>query len=157
MYGTVADLSDRLGETLTDGTPDYARASAALSDASDLIETEVGQAWTDPTIVPKVVRVIALRAAERAFRNPDAVTYQGAGAFTQGYAQNVAKGVFLSEDEKALLASLKVGGTEDRSLVSVEMQREWDVELGALFLQDQFDGESIRYGGINDPYLWSGP
>jgi hypothetical protein len=157
MYGTVADVSARLGEVLVAATPDYNRAAANLFDASVLIDAETGQTWDPPTGAPPIVTLIAIRVAERAFRNPDAVTYQGAGAFTQGFAQNTAKGVFLSEDEKSLLAVLKVGGSEDRSLVSVEMTGEYAMELGALFLQDQYGGDAIRYGGLNDPYLWDGP
>jgi hypothetical protein len=161
VYGTVSDLSDRLGEPLSIGTTDYKRASAALEDSSAMIDAEVSpdstSLWPTPTAIPAIVRVICLRAAERAYRNPDYTIQRGAGGFQEGFAYQSARGVFLSDDEKALLAPFNQGGASTRSLHSVEMIKEYGTELAALYLRDSYGGDAIPWVGANDPYAWPSP
>lgn len=160
LYGTASDLSDRLGEPLTIGTADYRRATAALEDASAMIDAQVSPTatslWPNPGSCPSIVRAICLRVAERAYRNPDYVTQRGAGSFNEGFAYNAARGVFLSDDEKALLQPFDQGGSSPRHLVSVEAKREYDIELAALYLRDGAGGDQIIWYGNNDPYAWPG-
>lgn len=163
MYGTLEGLGNRVqGHPFTADTDDARRALTYLEDVSVLIDVEAGPArvalWANPGPVPPICAVVALRAAERAFRNPDGAVQRGAGTFNQGFAWTAAQGVYLSDAEKALLQDgFGDDGGDDRSLQSVEMIGEYSEELQQLYVQDNMPGsyDPILYAGRNDP--WGGP
>jgi hypothetical protein len=91
----VEDLVARLGSEITDGSSDQARAAAALEDVSAFIREEAHKLWLDPddpTVAapPAVIRTIALRVAERSYRNPEGFSSESAADYS--YQRNGATG-----------------------------------------------------------------
>lgn len=110
----VAALERRLGipeDSLA--AEDLARAEEALADAATLILAEVGatkaSAWT--TDAPKVVVLVALKAARREFENPQGLASESVGDHTIGLSES--SGVYLTSREVAQVrraASGRPGG-----------------------------------------------
>lgn len=102
---TIADLEVRLGATLSG--KDLDRATANIADVSVLIRSTAGGIdWTlnaDP-VVPEDVRVVAIQAALRAFRNPDGFAGENiGGAYSYTYGPGAQNGVYLTAEEAALV------------------------------------------------------
>jgi hypothetical protein len=101
------DLAERLGREFDDD--ELVRVEAVLDDASDLVREESRREWvseTDPTVVtaPRIVRMITLRCAERAIRNPEGFSSESAGDYS--YQRNGATGeggLYLTDRELKLL------------------------------------------------------
>lgn len=100
---TVEQLAARLGRTLAEDSPDYARAEAALEDVSARARSVAEQPWTDLTKVPDAVRTVVLAAARRIFVNPDRYLSNMAGTFQATMAQNEFTGDIFMQGELAEL------------------------------------------------------
>lgn len=106
----VAALEVRLG--LAEGTlqdEDKARAEAALEDATTLILAEVsetvGARWE--AAAPKVVALVALKAARREYENPQGINQETLGEHTVGISES--SGVFLTGRELAQIERVATG------------------------------------------------
>jgi hypothetical protein len=116
LLATVPQLEARLGYELRDGELD--RALALLEDASALVRVEVGDAvWvdedtllTDLSLVPGGVRMVVLKAVERAMRNPGGYSSESSGDYS--FQRNAAQlGVYFTEAElKVIRRSVKRTG-----------------------------------------------
>lgn len=114
----IEDLAVRLG---VDGSQiDDARAQACLDDASVLVRAELDQTWVDVSgelivagdgAVPDVARFVVLASAKRAYENPSGITSKTASDVTIAFQARPATGVYLTEEERALLHSTEVGTT----------------------------------------------
>jgi hypothetical protein len=82
------------------GTPDEARALAALADASALVAAEVPAALLGPPVPPLVVTVVC-QAAGRVVRNPEGYSSETVGEYS--YRYDGANAVYLTEAELRLL------------------------------------------------------
>lgn len=110
----VAALETRLG--LAPGTlqeEELARAEAALDDAATLILAEVKETTAEKweAAAPKVVVLVALKAARREFENPQGISQETLGEHTVGISES--SGVFLTGRELAQIrraASGRSGG-----------------------------------------------
>jgi hypothetical protein len=110
LIASVIELQDRTGETYT-GT-EATRAAAALADASDLARFEASSTWVDEagttSTAPAAAKVVVLKAAARAMDNPEGLTVETDGDYSQGRQgrDDVADGVYFTEDERRVLAAL---------------------------------------------------
>ena len=107
---TVAELESRLGVpagSLTD--EDRARAEDALEDASTLVLAEVPAAVAErwEAEAPKVVRLVALKAARREFENPRGINQETQGDHTIGLSES--SGVYLTAREIAQVRRAMTG------------------------------------------------
>jgi hypothetical protein len=148
-FAELPALLARLARALS--TVDAARAGAVLDDVSTEIRLETGQTWCDDTgallpDVPPMLAVIALRAAERAMRNPSTLHSEGLGDYRRTFAdQQQPAGVYLTEGERDLLARIP-GVTGVAGIVSVPIER--DVMLSdTWYVSDQYGGDRIPWGG----------
>jgi hypothetical protein len=112
-FAAVSDLEVRLGlEPGSLENEDLARAQAALDDASTLVRAEAGKSWVDEdnnSVAPAPVVAISIRAALRAFRNPDGVGSESLGGlYTYSYAKGEAS-IYLTEDEVAIVKKAALG------------------------------------------------
>jgi hypothetical protein len=102
---SVAALETRLGidpGSLT-GT-DLARAGEALADVSTLVRVEAGSDFLSAPIPPAIVTVV-LQASLRVYRNPEGLSGEQVGEYSwQQYGKSSPSGVYLSEDEKDVIA-----------------------------------------------------
>src|SRR5688572_11693139 len=92
---TVADLGIRVGETLTGNT----QAQWFLDTASGIIRGYTGETWlndagTEVEDVPDEVRRIAVEVAARVWLNPDGLTQETTGPFTERRPDQFADGFF---------------------------------------------------------------
>lgn len=105
----IGDLELRLMREFVD--PEDVRVEQVLNDASDLVRDESGKDWLDPddptklvSPLPRIVRLITLRVAERAVRNPEGFSSESAGDYS--YQRNGAVGeggLYLTAREIAQL------------------------------------------------------
>lgn len=112
---TVAELEKRLGQGTLAGA-DLVRAGAALDDISALVRLEAGVDWVAEdgvtiTAPPAVVTVV-LKAAQRAFRNPDGFRGETIGPYSYQYAEGAAS-AYLTEEEIRIIraAAGKIPGS----------------------------------------------
>jgi hypothetical protein len=106
---TVADLEKRLGVAVGSlAGLDLARAEAALSDASALVRLAGTSDFMAPdgltVLAPDAALVVSVRAAERAYRNPD--NYQGESLGDGSYSWQAGQGdalVYLTSGETTLV------------------------------------------------------
>lgn len=121
----LADLDAfkvRLGFDLA--LSDEPRAQAALEDASALARAEAGVDWItdadppalDTANIPDIVVAIVLRAARRAFINPDEVESESAGSYQVRF-----RDVYLTVKECELIRN--AGGTTPTGLGVVSTTR----------------------------------
>lgn len=112
----VEDLAVRIG--VSGAQIDDARAQAALDDASTLARAEVGLTWVvvdsagvivvpavllAEELIPDVVAFVVLSAAARAYQNPSGIIQKTAGDVAVAYSKPAGTGVYLTDDERALL------------------------------------------------------
>lgn len=152
LLAEVSDLADRLGQTLTEGTPDYRRAKANIQDVSSLVLNETGQSW-DEGSVPPVVVTIVLRASERAFRNPSGAISRTMGPFAEGWNGSNAVGVYLTDAELEILQGL---AATDRGFFSIPIDNPVTDSYATLYAYDQFypNSEPIPYFSERDRAIW---
>ncbi|WP_282203687.1 hypothetical protein [Kitasatospora fiedleri] len=117
---TVDALFARLGRPAPEpGTPDWARASAAIEDAFWVIAAQGHRAWS-PERHPPVIRTLALAVADRRFRNPESYVQEQAGEVSYRMADGSPVGLALTRGEVALIE--RVAGRS--GLRSVQARRE---------------------------------
>jgi hypothetical protein len=113
------------------GSPvDLVRASAVLAAASTLIRAHTGRVWVDadgPEDVSEtaaaVVRTVCVMVADRVYRNPEMATQQTSGPFSMSVSEWASRGLVLTPDERALLATA-AGRVPGLSSVRVEVPAE---------------------------------
>jgi hypothetical protein len=142
---SVAELSKRLGQTLTG--VDHDRAYAALQDASALIRTEAGKTWIDDhdelEEVPGIIESICIASAHRAFRNPDGTTQTSIGDVSISFRrEGNASSVFLSKQER--MAIRKAVGKSGSS--SVTMVTPYIAETAHYFVEMEDGSEPMLFG-----------
>lgn len=102
---TVAELSDWLGEPITEGTSEYKRAEMCLRAASVLVRAESGRTWLDDTTgdvvdpLPDAVRMVALYSASRVFDNREGQNRWNVDDAGGGWKVDEA-GAYLTASEK---------------------------------------------------------
>lgn len=101
---TADELADEVDDEAAKTSP---RAARLLSRASALVRAYTGQTWVDDsgalTDVPDAAREVVLAAAARAWRNPEGYVQDTTGPFTVRWSERSAEGIYLTEDEKAML------------------------------------------------------
>jgi hypothetical protein len=104
----VSDLEKRLERTFSDGA-ETERAEAVLDDASELVREASGKDWVNPDdpsaiTAPRIVRLITLRVAERAVRNPEGFSSESAGDYSyQRNGLTDSGGLYLTDQEREML------------------------------------------------------
>jgi hypothetical protein len=147
---TVPLLEARLGldpDSLVDG--EYARAQAALDDASALVRLEARQTWydtvTDTVLAPDVIVRVVLAVAQRVFTNPDSTVQETVGPFSRRLSE-VGLGPYLTEAELALVRRFR---PSDTGLWTLRTQRD-EVSLGTIFYEDSFGCELFPLASEGD-------
>lgn len=104
-FAAIDDLEARMGSV-----SDLSRAQAALDDASTLVRAFIGKTWItdegdlDPDR-PDVLLTVTIAVARRAIEGPNAgVRSEALGDATITYDTN-ATGLFLTDEDRSLLAS----------------------------------------------------
>lgn len=142
---SAEELARRLGRELDDAELD--RVEAVLDDVSEFVREESRNTWvslTNPSVVtaPRIVRVITLRCAERAIRNPEGFSSESAGDYS--YQRNGAVGeggLYLTEREIALLR--RAGGRTGLWTQQVTRGESW---CATEWVDDQFGCEPFPIG-----------
>lgn len=102
----VVELATRLGLDLTSDV--LPRLAAIIDDASALVRAEAQQTWVDEygdlEDVPDAVATVTLAVARRVYENKLGVTSETTGPFTIRYSDQAGEGLYLTEQEKELLA-----------------------------------------------------
>ncbi|MCK2239395.1 MULTISPECIES: hypothetical protein [unclassified Crossiella] len=144
---SLAELETRMRRPLA-GTPDEDGALAALADASALVRAEVPPALLIPTTPPAVVAVVCQSAA-RAVRNPDGFQSETAGQYTYRYGDPAVTGVYLTEEERAVLRRLsrRSGLRSTRTPYGAGEHTDPPYRLPVLY----------RYGRTGEPFPWEDP
>lgn len=147
----VEDLIARLGSEIV-GDPDQARAEAALEDVSAFIREEAHKTWLDPddatvAIPPAIIRTIALRVAERSYRNPEGFSSESAADYS--YQRNGATGEGgLYFTERELKQIRRAAG---RSGMWTQKVTRGDLECqGTRWLEDSFGFELFPVDAVED-------
>lgn len=113
----VSDLANLVEDF--DEAADTARAGLKLRQASALVREAAAQTWMtadDPPVldvVPEVAWTITLEAAKRGFDNPRGSQSFTIDDFTDRLGDAAVTGVYLTEQETALLGKLRASGTND--------------------------------------------
>ncbi|MEV1157729.1 hypothetical protein AB0J27_20255 [Micromonospora chokoriensis] len=118
---TVAALEPRIGVPVGSlAGDDLTRAVEALADASALVRDE-GLPWVDEdgeTITaPDAVIVVVLRAARREYLNPEELSNESVGPYSNGRAREAAS-VYLTAGEVAIIRRA-AGKTAGGSAMSI--------------------------------------
>jgi hypothetical protein len=151
---TVSDLEERLGldpNSLVDG--DYARAQAALADASTLVRMESRRSWVDDagaiTAPDALIRVV-LGAAMRNWVNPDGVIQETVGPFTRRLSEE-STGVYLTKAELDIVRRYRPSGI---GLWTLQTRRD-ECSNGTVWCEDSFGFELFPIGSYDDG-AWPG-
>lgn len=82
---------------------DYARAQAALDDASSLVRTEASVTWVNAAgelfEVPDVAVTVAIAAARRAFVNPDMIASESIQDYSTTFSSS-SSDIYLTKAER---------------------------------------------------------
>lgn len=114
---SVASIDD-LNAWLGDEVDNEERAEAILVAASALIRSRTGRAWVDADGVQlddvtdddfAAVRTVVVQVAARVWLNPQGITQETAGPFSQTIAAWAALGLSLTEDEASMLPIDRTG------------------------------------------------
>jgi hypothetical protein len=111
-WATFADVTDRWVGSDTPTDADLVAALIADAEAVVLVEYPAIQTRIDAGTLPLgVVTMVVVRMVSRVLRNPENLTYwqQNTGPFGQGRTFGSEKDIFLTDDEKNLLAPKKRG------------------------------------------------
>lgn len=119
------DLAARLG--IETDELDTARAEAWLADASTLVRDEAGQSFLTAegdliALVPDIVTMITLAAAQRAYENPSNVTQKSTADTSMSFAARGDSPVYLTEDECKRLRRLS-GAAARGGLFAIQTTR----------------------------------
>ena len=109
---SVAEFAAWVGESIPDNDP---RALAYLAGASARVRSYTGRTWVDPDTkqlldVPDDVATVVKQVAERKWRNPAGFVQETTGPFTVRYPDRPRDGLYLTEDEQAMLDPYKYNG-----------------------------------------------
>lgn len=109
---TVPELAIRVQETIDEDDP---RALYFLQSASATVRAYVGLNWVDETGdelegVPDIAHDITIECAARVWLNPEGLTQETAGPFTDRRPELYADSFFLTGTEKSKLGSLRSSG-----------------------------------------------
>jgi len=146
----VSDLEARLGlDPQTLAGPNFARARAALVDASALVRLEARRTWVDEngalTVVPDAIVRVVLGAAQRTYTNPDAVIQDSAGPFARRLRESET-GVYLTQAEVEIVRRFRPAGGE---LWTLRTQRD-EEEMGTIWYQDSFGFDYFPLASTDD-------
>ena len=136
----LADLEARMGVVAA-----AARARAALDDASALIRSEAGaEDWLDDDgnleVVPSIVVTVCCKVAQRVLTNPDGVTNETIGSFSQSFTSS-SSDAYLTKAERRLVR--KAAGS---SLIG-------SVELESPYRRYSADDMYVSVAGGGDDLL----
>jgi hypothetical protein len=153
LLASIPELEARLGRTIDENEMD--RALALLEDASGLVRVEVGDTvWTDPdtgltvlSLVPVPVRTVALRAAERAMRNPGGYSSESSGDYSFQRNAVQGSGVYLTDND---LKILRRAVRRNSGLWTQPVTR-GDVFFDTVWLEDNYGCELIPYDVYREP------
>lgn len=99
---------DQLEVRTPGGLTDFARAQAALDDASAMVRSVAGKTWTTDgdldADIPGIVAVVVCTVARRILANPDGVTQEGIDDYTFSVA-NASPDVYLTRGERQAIRS----------------------------------------------------
>lgn len=125
------------------GSVDASRAQAAIDDASALIHAETRGVWVDGgelvDDVPAVALTICCKIVQRVLTNPDEVTSETLGPFSQTRS-GASADVYLTRSERRVLrraAGINVGS------VTLESPYETPLDRGTLYAPDASGGDDI--------------
>lgn len=108
LLATVGDFGEWIDQTLE---PDDPKLTRWLRAASGLVRRAARQTWVDEngdlTDVPDDVVAIVLQCVERKWNNPTGVASESTGPFSVKHPDMSAEGLYLTEDEKELLAGYR--------------------------------------------------
>lgn len=120
LLATLPEFQEWLGQDVGLGD----RAEAVLRGAAALVRRETRRAWvtnddgdlddSTPTIDAddlEVARIVVLQIAERKYRNPDGAIQRTTGPFSDRYADEAGLGLYLTESERAMLASYRTNAS----------------------------------------------
>lgn len=146
----VPDLEKRLERAFADG-PETDRAEAVLDDASDLVRDASGKDWVDPANpnaikAPRIVKLITVRVAERAIRNPEGFSSESAGDYS--YQRNGVTdggGLYLTDRERETLR--KAAGKSGLWTQQVTRGEAW---CSTVWVNDNFGLEPFPIGTRDD-------
>ena len=111
-WATFSDVTDRwVG---SDTPTDTALVNALIADAETVILSvypRIQERITAGTLSADTVNLVVVRMVSRVLRNPENLTYwqQNTGPFGQGRSFGTDKDIWLSPDEKSLLAPVTRG------------------------------------------------
>jgi hypothetical protein len=109
LLASVEDLSKKLTDPPAPDTQDYARAEAALEDASGFAMLQANQpTWTAEN-VPGVVKSVVVNSALRVYLNPEGVKSRSMGPFSE----SLPDPSFFNEYELWVLEKCGAGSTAD--------------------------------------------
>jgi hypothetical protein len=139
---SIEALEARLGRGTLTGAQ-LAQALAALADASEIVRAETNRTWVNSegvVVAPAVVVTITLRAALRDVRNPDGNIAENAGPFSRRLADDQTKGVYLLDEERAVLEKYRLAtpGLWTQPTTRGEY-------ADVVWLDDQYGGDSILW------------
>lgn len=140
---TVRQLEARLGldpESLADG--EFARAGAALDDASALVRMEARTTWYNATTEvlnpPDAIVRVVLAVAQRVYTNPDSAIQETIGPFSRRLSE-AGMGPYLTDAELAIVRRFR---PSDTGLWTLRTQRD-EIALGTIFYEDSFGFELL--------------
>lgn len=98
---SLEDFEDRIAGGIAE--EDATRAQAVLDDASALVRAEAGKSWMSEagmleSDIPDVILTIVMKAAKRAFTNPDEVRSESIDNYSTSYGD-----VYLTKTEVSLV------------------------------------------------------
>lgn len=107
---TVEDLAAEVGQTIASNDK---RALRALAGASARVRSYTGRTWVDSTgeltDVPDEVVTVTLQVAARKWQNPQGMVQETSGPFSVRRSERAGEGLYLTDDEKAMLADYREG------------------------------------------------
>ena len=97
-------------------TADTNRAQGYIDAASARVRSEARQTWLNEAGdalegVPDEIPGIVLQVAERKWRNPSGVVHETAGPFSARHSEDIASGIYLTEDEAERLKAYRPSQT----------------------------------------------
>jgi hypothetical protein len=121
---------------------DVARAEAVLAAVSSLVRSVAGVTW-DGVPVPDEIHTVTLEVAARVYRNPTSASQlsQTTGPFTESRSFTTAAGLYLTPQEKAIVARYR---TSNRGLWSLRTSRDDPVEVSGW----------VPVAGSLNPFPW---
>jgi hypothetical protein len=119
---------------------DTARALAAIDDASVLIHAEVNNVWIESgeliDDVPLIARTVCFKVVERVLDNPDGLTSEAVGPFSQSRA-TASNDVYLTSNERRLVR--RAAGLQS-GIGSIELETPYARTVDSTLYAPQYGG-----------------